>query len=480
MSTPEPITLSMAWGLPADAIAAAGAIDVTLNCDTHLFIDPLLLADASDTQFRDCATEAYKARFHLLIELLGASKQIDDVAWKGAKRQLAFHEVGYTHLGYSSGTGGSGFGTGLTGNLLKTAKEVVQLGVTSPDLFVALALFEDGVGADRISDMTTNIIFDCLADFTKQTSDQLSIGTKPFKLGQRTYDLPPNPVNSDEPLLLVPKDIVRDLPTAADWGSVSSAAQETQDLRDRVNSHIGEIWRAKTRRDKDVIRSNALRSKESFETLLEILRNAADAPYDIKNDHRGEIYPAEIRKRIAGAEPLDLHHYAGRALTLDEVDAVVRAIIEKFKSLVETKGLWKEFWDDKRKRARLEKAMQRLFYAVASAYCDANNLDISPESDAGVGPVDFKVSFGASSKVLVELKRSSNSKLVEAYTSQLDAYRAAEGTIRAHYLIVDIGGLTPEKIRGLSQARSEVIAAGLPASEFTIVDGHPQESASKR
>src|SRR5690606_6224979 len=98
------------------------------------------------------------------------------------------------------------------------------------------------------------------------------------------------------------------------------------------------------------------------------------------------------------------------------------------------------------------------------------DLDISPESDGGAGPVDFKVSKGASSKALLELKRSTNPKLVDGYTKQLDAYRASEGTTRAHYIVIDVGGLTPAKMKGLSDARSTVIKAGLEPSEFVIID----------
>src|SRR5690606_3355196 len=154
------------------------------------------------------------------------------------------------------------------------------------------------------------------------------------------------------------------------------------------------------------------------DTLLEVVQNAADESYDVANDHRGEIYPANIRRSISKDQPLDLHTYSDRKLGLEEVDEVVVAIIAQFKSLIENRGLWKELWDDKREHARLEKAMQRLFYAVALSYCEANDLDISPESDGGAGPVDFKVSKGASSKALLELKRSTNPKLVDGYTKQ--------------------------------------------------------------
>jgi len=480
MSTPEPVTIAMAFGIDADTIQNAGAVDVALNCDTNLFIDPLLLGDANNLTFRSCALAAYTAKFEVLIELLQRSKAIGDVAWRAAERQLSFHEVPYTHLGYSSGVSGSGFGKGLSGQLLTTAKEVIDLGVTSPDLFMVLALIEDGIGADRISDMTTNIVFDCLAAFSVETSEILGITIKDFKIAGRTYKLPPNPINEDEPLLFVPRDIVRDLPIASDWSSVGSAAHETQDIRDRVNSYIGEIWRAKTKKDKREIRDNALRSKRAFETLLEVIHNASGDPYDTKNDRRGEIYPANVRRSIATNNPLDLKKYAAKTLAVDDVDSVAQAIIDQFKSLIESKGLWKELWDDKHESARLEKAMQRLFYAVACAYCDANRLDISPESDAGSGPVDFKFSAGSDSKVLVEIKRSSNPKLAVAYTSQLDAYRAAEGAFRAHYVIIDIGGLTAAKMAALSAARADVFGAGLQPSEIVIIDGSPQKSASKR
>lgn len=480
MASGEPVTVSMAWGIATSAIDAVGAIDVTLNCDTNLFIDPLLLSEASNSEFAACADAAYTARFEKIGALLVASNASGDLADRSAKNLLRFHEIPYTHLGYSSGTSGSGFGTLLTDNLANNAKQALALGVRDPDLFIVLSLFEAGVGPDRISDMTTNIVLDCLATFTRQACDQLGQATQPYKIGATTYQLPPNPLNPKEPLLLVPKDIVRDLPIAADWDSISQVAQETTDIKDRVSSQIGEIWRAKTRKDKDDTLKRALQSKSSFDLLLELIHAAADEPYDLKNDHRGEIYPAELRRRIAQEEPLALVAYSKRVLTLDEAHEVVSKIIDQFKNLIEKRGLWKELWNEKVTRARLEKAMQRLFYAVAVAYCEANDLDISPESDAGCGPVDFKMSSGAKIKVLAELKRSTNPKLVSGYTNQLGAYRGSEGTTRAFYIVMDVGGLTPAKMRGLSEARSAQLSKGLTASEIVFIDGNPQKSASKR
>jgi len=470
----------MAFQINPEEFDKTGALDVTLNCDTQLFIDPLLLGESSNEKFAECANFAYTKRFEQIATILSASTGPDDLAERSAKKLLNFHEVPYTHLGYSSGTTGSGFGTLLIGNLITNAKQVIALGIRDPDLFVGLSIFEGGVGPDRISDMTTNIVSDCLAKFTLEGCTKLGIPTKEFVISGSKYQLPSNPLKPQEPLLFVPRDIVRDLPVAADWDSIARSARESEDLKERVSSQIGEIWRAKTRKEKESTLKRALQSKESFDLLLDLIRAAADEPYDVENDHRGELYPAELRRRIANAEPLDLAHFSGRALTLDEAEDVVRKIIDQFKNLIENKGLWKELWNDKMSRARLEKAMQRLFYAVAVAYCEANNLDISPESDAGCGPVDFKISSGARIKILAELKRSSNPKLADGYAKQLEAYKGAEGTTRAFYIVIDIGGLSPAKLRDLSNAKSERQKEGLHASEIVFIDGMPQKSASKR
>jgi len=480
----EPITFSAAFGLPSAAVLRAGAVDVTLNCDTKLFVDPLLLAEATDKKFRRCASAAYQKRFEFVIKLLKASKAEGDKAWRAAKRELSFPEMRYTHLGYSGGRTGSGFGSLLTDGLVKSAKEVIELGIEDPDLFVALALFEDKVGADRISDMTTQIILPCLVSFTQDVAKALGVPLREFTINELPnlkLELPLNPcLDGKEPVLLVPHDVVRDLPVASDWDSVGSAARETQDIRDRVNAQIGDIWSANTKNEKKLFRERLVTSKKSFETFLEVLRRAADEPYDIEVDHNGELYPSDVRREIARSYPLDLQAYSARNLSIDEADEVVRSIILQFQRVVETNGLWRLLWNEKLDKPRREKAAQQVFFAVANSYCVANNLDLTPEANAGEGPVDFKMSSGNDSKILVEIKKSSNSALVTGYTDQLEIYKESEQTKRAHYVIVDVGGLNEAKRRGLTQARAAAQANGDPASEIWYVEGTPKESASKR
>lgn len=477
----EPVTFSMAFAIEGDNVTRAGAIDITLNCDTNLFIDPLLLAECADHEFGACANEAYVRRFETIVELLSESTEKNDFAWRNAERLFVFPEVRYTHLGYSGGVGGSGSGAKIRGSLMENSREAIRIGIRNPNLFLVLSLFEEGVGADRISDMVTQIVQPCLCRFTTRVANELGIPCEAFRLRDSEFRLPRNPLSTErEPIILVPNDIVRDLPMASDWDSVVAAARETDELRERVSQQVGEIWAAKTKRGKERVRTTILRRREAFQEFLDLFERAVGEPYNIREDHLGEIYPADLRRQIAAQVPLDLTRFARRTLTADEVAEVVSLIIQHFRTLIEQNGLWELLYDDDRIRPRREKAAQRLFFAVAAAYCSANNLDLSPEADAGCGPVDFKVSQGAESKIIVELKKSTNNKVVEAFDSQVGAYVGAERPYASHYVVLDVGRLTTQKRERLNRLRADALRLNGIAPHLWYVDAMPQKSASHR
>lgn len=473
----DPLLFSKHFNIDPEKLEILGVLDPVLNVDTKLFIDPLLLSHSAHEEIKIGAHNSYVAFFEMMVKLLLASKKEGDVPWRNADRHFTFPETSGTGLGYGAATThGSAWGLGLRAQVLSTAKEIVDLGVVDPDLFQALALFEDGVGPDRISDMTTKVIIKDLLAFNHRVLSELSIPLEDFCVAGEIVKLPANPLEKKRaPVILVPKDILRDLPIATDWDSVCDAAAKNAALRNSLNKQIGRIWAVKSKRQKHSIRKEVLDSKEAFEAILDAIKAVKPTPYDFGKDAEGVGKWLDVLRRVAEENPLALS--ITKSPSIDDVFNLAKEIVERFRVLVEDKGLWKELWVDK--KPRHENSAQRIFFAVADAYCKANNIDVTPEADSGGGPVDFKFSAGYEARVLVELKLSTNSHVVTGYTTQLEVYKGAEETTRAIYLVVDVGSMGTKDKR-IMEAKNAALAKGEPASDIFFVDASPRKSASKQ
>ncbi|MRU16504.1 hypothetical protein FDP25_13760 [Roseovarius sp. A21] len=459
----------------------AGVLDPTLNVDTRLFIDPLLLAKSRHPEIAKGARRTYEQHFTNVIKFLSRTTGPNDVAWRSAQRLLSFPEIKWSCLGYGAeSVSGSGSGAHMTGHFIETAKQIVSLGVEDPDLFVAMALFEEGVGPDRISDMTTNVILGDLLKFNNRVLAELGVAGKPMQISLRngkTFEatLPANPhLSQGEPVILVPADALRDLPVVTDWSGVADAASKNEQLRSRVNDQIAALWEVRSRKDKDKLRRWALNGRDEFETFLEMIKGADPQPYDLSGDPLGEVFWRRLATTLADQAPMTIE----KPPTLDYagVVSVVEQIIKQFQFLIEDRRFSEELYHAGAPRP--EKAAQRLFFAVAHAYCKANNLDLTPEADTGNGPVDFKVSQGYAGRVLVEIKLSRNGKLVSGYTKQLETYKTAEEALHGYYVVVDVGQMGKKDAR-LLQIKNEAAERGEQVSPIVFVDGTRRASASK-
>ena len=157
-----------------------------------------------------------------------------------------FHEVGHIGLGYSkSGKNGSGIGGKFAKKLTETAYQLVTAGIKDPEIFQLVGLLEEGIGADRISDMTISILRDDFLHYTQSVSKSLNLKTKKFTFDSKTYLLPHNPQN--EPIIFCPRSILTDLPVAFDSDDIDRVCSHNDALRDKVNEIIGDIFDKKTR-----------------------------------------------------------------------------------------------------------------------------------------------------------------------------------------------------------------------------------------
>jgi hypothetical protein len=475
----NPISFSECFNIEPSALESMGILNPVLNVDTKLFIDPVLLESSNQAIISEHASSSFRAYFADVITLLRVSKSKGDIAWRRAEQLLDFPEVKGNCLGYAiSSIAGSAFGPELTARLLDTAKAIVDLGVTDPDLFKLLPLLDEGIGPDRISDMTTRVILKDLALLTEATCQTLSIPTRVFKVGGREFRLPENPTQSEStPIYLVPLDILRSLPIASDWSEVADVASQNAELRERVNRLIGNIWELKTRREKkEAIRKIVLSSRDAFEALLAVISGPDIQPYDFNRDPEGLVIWQIIHEKIASEYPLALTLTAPP--TKEKAIKLVSEIIEQFRFLIEERGIWKTLWNDG--RPRNEKNAQRIFFAVADTYCKANHIvDVVPEADTGTGIVDFKFSAGYDIKILVEVKLSTNTNLVPGYTRQLETYKTSERPVQAYYLVIDVGGMG-RKDHALLEIRSRLSEGTMPVSEIVFVRGQRRPSASRR
>lgn len=477
----NPIRFSTHFGIDPAAVARLGVLDPSLNVDTRLFIDPFLIPSSSHPEISGDGRATYEKHFRQIIALLAGSKTVNDAPWRSAKRLLQFPEVKWTCLGYGGqSVSGSGSGPFTTDGLVQTAKEIVDLGITDPDLFVAMGVFEEGIGPDRISDMATNVILPDLLKFNARVLKALGVLVQVVTLTLKNgtsyqAELPINPYEKNgTPVILVPADILRDLPIVTDWSDVSDAVSKNVTLRNQVNRQIADIWKRKTLKDKALLRQWATGSKQGFETFLQLLKSSNPQPYDIAGDPLGELIWRRIAETIASDEPFNLSPPA-KADAVD-VAKVVRQIIEQFQFLIEKRRHSEDLYHNGNPRP--EKAAQRLFFAVAYSYCKASNIDLTPEADTGNGPVDFKMSSGFDGRVLVEIKLSTNSKVLAGYEKQLQAYKDAEQTTYGFYVVIDVGGMG-KKDQQLLARKNALAIAGQPTSEIVLIDAKRRPSASK-
>lgn len=426
----------------------------------------------------------FEAYFERLRKLVAASGGVAETkAWRTAKSLLHFPEIKGTCLGYGvAGISGSGVGEEMRDRLVSTAHEIVSLGIDDPDLFLAMGLFEEDFGPDLIGDMFTNVCLGQILRFSERVFDALEIKTRPFKFRLKNGtkfegQLAENPAfpDSETPVILMPKDILQDLPMALDWAGVQDVSARNAEFRDDMNEDFSRMWSKKTLESKDKLRGWALSSQSSFGNLLDMLHGMDGEPYDFAGDKLGEIIWRTLGDRIVAEFPQIIDAPAKR----DESSLIglVEKILEQFRFLIEDRDLWKDLYVSKGK-VRLEQASQRMFYAIAYAYCEANNLDITPEAYAGRGPVDFKFSKGFKQRILIEVKLSTNTRLFHGYEKQLALYDAAENPIRSYFLIMDVGklGRKLKKVRKLEELRH---ARGQGTPRVIVIDGSYRDSASK-
>lgn len=410
--------------------------DPVLTLDTRLFLDPFLLYASEQGQFIGSHAEVV-AFFNSVFQLVAQSGgNHDSLRWQKALELLRFREVDELCLGYTvEGTKGTGSGRGFARIIAGALWEAVQAGLTQITHFEEVAILREGIGADRISDITACLLRTRLAAYTTDVCQRHGIPLRLARYTRAEYDvdamqwipkayvLPDNP-HSGAVVLLAPQRYLRSLPTISPedfWEYCYD--NENEVLRTRYSDDIARHV------DKHTIVDLARNRPDLRHKYIAHVESADVSPYDFMADPEGLKRWYGATRDYVQANPITL-----RISSQDDFVTAVVAMIKEFRNFVENNRGWALLWNDNR-TPRRENSAQHLFLGIVKHYCRANNIDVSREANIGRGPVDFKVSHGYALRALLELKLARNSRFWNGLERQLPKYQEAE-SVRVGYFLV--------------------------------------------
>jgi len=362
--------------------------------------------------------------------------------------------------------------------------ESIAQGITEVRHFEEIGLLYEGIGCDRISDITANILKPELVAYTQEVGSHHRIPLDEAPIRHADFDMvylrwksgrvqvPRNPCDG-RGVLLVPAQFLRHLPTINYedfWDYLWDYESERlrADFNYEVKSGVRKSEIINIAQSAGFLRRNYLEYVEG---------HARPTPYDLEDDPRGLYKWEEATYEYTSSHPAT---WFFTPTSHDEFVNLVTRIVEEFRHFVEEEQGYRLLWNDPPGGPKRERAAQLLFAGLAKHYCRASNVDVSREVETGRGPVDFKFSQGYEFRVLLDVKLASNTRFWHGLTRQIPTYLRASQISTGFFLVVvqkpnDLEKL--EDIRGAVTNVSREIGATL---HVIVVDAtRPKPSASR-
>lgn len=172
--------------------------DPDLAVDTPLFLDPFLLLDEQSKQRSQwvSAHDQLIAHFARCYELLAKGASAGTTSEKIVRGLLSFPEPSEVCLGYTaSGTSGSGSGARNARLIIGSIVTAIRAGLDRPEHIEEIGILNEGIGADRISDATCNVLKPLIIEYTKKVTSRhevpksrLRVRHSPVRRSNRALD----------------------------------------------------------------------------------------------------------------------------------------------------------------------------------------------------------------------------------------------------------------------------------------------------
>ena len=455
--------------------------DPILSLDTRLFVDPFLLFDHEKGPFKGSHQEIigfFDAAFQMIAECGGDPSSRK---YQSAVSLLRFPEVAELCLGYTvRGTRGAGSGTAAAVAIADALSSAIRAGLERITHFEEVGIFQEGIGADRISDATAGIIRHRLAAYTAAVCKRYKLAVSSSRYYRGMFDaqrrrwkvlnasLPINPYTR-RPVLLVPQAYLRELPTINpedfwNYCLVNENELIRNELSAELMAHV---------RKADVVRV-ARRNVALVKRYLDSAEKRAGISYDFGKDRKGLIDWYNRTKHYVDKHPLNL-----RVGEKAKFKQAVSRMVDEFRHFVEENNGWRLLWNDNSTR-RDESAAQNLFLGIVKHYCRANDIDVSPETDIVRGPVDFKASKGYRLRALIEIKLARNSRFWNGLNKQLPTYLKAERCDIGYFVVVCFDERDLNRVKEIQRAVRTLNSSSKLGISVVLVDAsRDKPSASK-
>ena len=418
-----------------DSILSEDCFDPILITDTELFVDPFSVFDEKEGIFANAFNKIILF-FNEAFKLAAQTPERCGVLYKKLQSILTFPEINEIGLGYSESNSGAGAAKGFRDQIINSLYKAIGRGMDGYRHFEEIGIFEKGIGCDRISDITCNILKEEIITYTQQICKKLSIPMAKVRMKHIRFDfaylrwidgvveLPYNNYKK-RGILLIPERFLNELPTINPDGFkdyIWDSKNET--LRNDLNYSI------KSDIDKEAIMDIARRYPAWVKEYEEIKETQGFKPYDLKKDKKGVyVWASKSLIDYVKAHPFSFENQ-------ETFSECVFKICESFKNFIETEKGYTLLWNNNSKKPKPESALQTLFFGFTKAYAMFLNIDITRESNAGSGPVDFKCSQGYHKRVLIETKLVSNTRYWNGLEKQLPKYMQAEEIQKGIFMLV--------------------------------------------
>ena len=457
--------------------------DCELSTDTPLYVDPFLVFEDDDPYWAETRQTVIDF-FGLALSFVDASGgDVTSPHYLKAVRMLKFPEPSEFALGLSMGhPKGSGAGFKYAEKMASALSLLSQRGITQVQHIQAFALFCEGLGVDRISDIFCDIIKAKFIEYTQTvaTRHELVLQEVPVRAARwnRTTGrwshmrarLPKSPV-TQEGVLLAPSRFLKDIPVVTPdsfWTWADAGVGD--DLRQELNYELNVALTKEDR--KDAAYKAAWKHPDLVMDYLNVVSETDTEPYDVEADPKLLVEWAEVgRDAAAQQEPI------GKLGTESEFAAWVVKLAKEFQHAVEETDLWKALWDDGLRKYRPEKIVQAI---AGMLFAD---VDLTRESNLGRGPVDFKFSQGWQKRALLEVKLIPSTHFFTGASKQLPQYMTTERASVGVYLCVGYSDkdFSPERLQPIEDTLRKLREDSGWALEVIYVDARTtnKDSASK-